>query len=216
MDLASKKIPSLKFHIPTQGFELSATKLVYYKDMDELIRQLLLLASKKDRLLIAIDGRGGSGKSMLAKYLQGKIPNSTILPSDDFLHSGLLKPEIERLKKEVLIPFKNGKVASYQKYNWESHELSDFRTIKPEGVLIVEGVYTLSDEMVNLFDYRIWIEYPADLGKARGLKRDRKEYKVETGEYWDKWIVKEKEYIEKEHPQEKANYIVEDNLEFKK
>lgn len=182
--------------------------------MDELIERLLSLASKKGRLLIAIDGRGGSGKSTLAKYLASIIPNVTVVPIDDFLHSGLLKPEIERLKKEVLVPFRNGEVATYQKYDWESCKLSDVKTIKHQGILIVEGSYSLSEGIVNLFDYKIWIEYPEDLSLERGLKRDRDEYKVDTSEYWNKWVIKEREYIQEENPQEKSDYIVDGSQAF--
>lgn len=183
--------------------------------MDTLVEKLKELAANKERILVAIDGRGGSGKSTLARYLQNKIPDAKILSGDDFLHDALLKPEIERLKEEVLLPFSNGETITYRKFDWETGELMAPQSIDPTGMLIVEGVYTLSEEIVNLFDYKIWVEYPADMALARGLARDRDEYhKVEPDAYWDQWVALEKEYIEHEKPQDKADYIIDGKQNF--
>lgn len=177
--------------------------------ISEIIYDIQSLVTKKLSVIVGIDGRGGSGKSTLAKYLQSEIPNTKILCADDFLHNTLLKPEIKRLKQEVLIPFACGKVATYRKFDWNSGELLEPQNIQPKGILIVEGVYALSQEIVDLFDYKIWVEYPADLALARGITRDREEYNiVEPEEYWDQWVNKEKEYIVHESPQNKADCIV--------
>ena len=96
-------------------------------DRYDVLRDITVLVGKLNnfagRLLVAIDGRCGAGKTTLASFLQNKI-EATVFHMDDFF----LRPEQrtaerlntpggnvdrERLESEVLIPLRAGEKTSH-------------------------------------------------------------------------------------------------------
>lgn len=173
--------------------------------LSELVEKITASPRKNPTKLIAIDGRGGSGKSTLATQLSELLPESSIVHIDDFDYP---RTDRQRLIDQVLFPLKNNQTARYQRYDSKTKKLAEWHEIMPGGIVIVEGVSTLHDILFQHFDYKIWIEYPADLGYQRGLERDRNIYKVDTKDEWlNVWLPSEKKYIEEQQPQKKADYI---------
>ena len=156
--------------------------------------------------MIAIDGRGGSGKSTLAEQLKQNLENVTIVHLDDFAYP---ETDRDRLLKQVILPLQADKTANYQRFDWGTKQLAEWHEIVPGGIVIIEGVSTLHDILNNYYDFRIWIECPAEVGFKRGLNRDENEYKVDTTNDWiNKWMPEEKKYVETHKPQDKADYII--------
>lgn len=175
-------------------------------NLNDLIQKILALPRKRQTLLIAIDGRGGSGKSTLSQKLQEKLPNVTIVHLDDFAYPDT---DRERLLKQVILPLEENKSARYQRFDWGTTQLGEWHEITPGGIVIVEGVSTLHDILYKHFDFKVWIECPANTGFQRGLKRDIDVYKVDTRDEWlNKWMPEEKKYIDEQKPQKRADYIV--------
>ena len=74
---------------------------------------------------IAIDGRGGSGKSTFAELLKTKLPDFTVLNGDDYFEP--IKDPIvwgefndERFTQDVLQPLKRGNAFVYRPYDWHA------------------------------------------------------------------------------------------------
>lgn len=90
------------------------------------------------------------------------------------------------------------------------HELLEpIREKGGDHVFIVEGVFALISELLPFYDYKIWVEYPEKMGFERGLQRDIKLNDIDNSEKWlNHWLPKEQEYINKEEPQKKADYII--------
>lgn len=174
----------------------------------ELPQDLLekLPSLNKKTLLIAIDGRGGSGKSTLADLLKKHFPKSAVVRLDDFAYPDT---DRERLLEQVVKPLKSNMPAKYQRYDWGTKQLAEWHEIQPGQMIIIEGVSTLHDLLNDYYDFRIWVECPAEIGLQRGLKRDISEYKVDTKDQWiNEWMPAEKKYIEEQKPQEKADFVV--------
>lgn len=176
-------------------------------DIQELIEQIKKLPRNQKTLLIAIDGRGGSGKSTLAKKLSEKIEKATIVHLDDFAYP---QTDRQRLLEQVILPLTADMPARYQRFDWPTQQLAEWHEILPGGVVIIEGVSTLHDMLNQHYDYRIWIECSPEVGFARGLKRDKEVYGVDTTEDWiTNWLPEEKQYVEQQQPQEQADFILE-------
>ncbi|MDF2880497.1 MAG: family ATPase [Clostridiaceae bacterium] len=89
--------------------------------------------------------------------------------------------DIKRFSVQVINPITEGKKSKYQKYYWTKDDLSEWRTILPNGLIIVEGVYCTCGELYDKYDIRIFVECNRDLRLNRGLERWRKFYEpVET------------------------------------
>ena len=122
----------------------------------EIITEIGKLKTKKDHLLIAIDGRCGSGKSTLGAYLQQKM-HGNLLHMDDFY----LRPEQrtpkrweepggnvdwERFLEEVLLPLHKGTKFTYRPTvgngNWISRwRWKQGRSILWKGLILVIQSY---------------------------------------------------------------------------
>lgn len=168
--------------------------------------------------IIAIDGLGGAGKSTLAESLSKFDLRSKIVRMDDFYLPSNKRCssddkeipvggnfDLQRLEQEVIIPFKNFKLTSYQKYNWLKDILEEWDEVKPGNLLIIEGVYSLHTILNKYYDVKVWVECNAGLRLKRGLERDGED----TEDLWTKeWMPLENQYIIQQNPVQYVDYIV--------
>lgn len=66
--------------------------------------------------------------------------------------------DIERLNQNVINLIISGKEARYQRYDWVLDDLKEWHTVQPNGLIIVEGVYSMSDELYSKYDIKIFVE----------------------------------------------------------
>jgi uridine kinase len=173
-------------------------------------------------LLVAIDGYGGSGKSCFTTLLHGALRAAgvtpvTIVEADGFVLNlreedwrpipsipGARAPhqiDLDRLRREVLEPLRTGSPAQFVHRDWWHPEKTEVRTVPSQGIVLVEGTYTLHGSLRDFYDERIYIECPPELALERALARD-----IPTGED----PVGELAWREVHHPTESA-YISEQN-----
>jgi uridine kinase len=186
----------------------------------ELIQVTSINKSNESMLLLAIDGPSASGKSTLAGQISKHFQQCTIIHVDDFYKTSLQRKnqisintqhgidfDLERLKQQVLEPIVLGKSANYQIYNWSSDRLTDTRTIKPSGLIIIEGIYSLRQDLQSYFDFKIWLEAPKKVCEERVLKRDQDG----TGNYsnWkNDYRPAEEQYITLQNPENSADLVL--------
>jgi uridine kinase len=70
--------------------------------------------------------------------------------------------------------------------------------------VILEGVSAMRDAFRPFLSYTIWVETPRDERLRRGLERDG----AEAFEQWQAWMTAEDDYIQREHPMETADIVV--------
>jgi uridine kinase len=158
-------------------------------------------------VLVAIDGRGGSGKSTIAAAVAAALPSARVVHLDDFA-----SPQVDRMRllEQVIVPLKANRAARYQRYDWNAKALADWFDIPTGGVVIIEGVSTLHDVLYEHVDVRVWVDCSAQVGFERGLARDRTVYGVDTHDQWvHEWMPAEQTYVDAQHPQDRADYIIE-------
>ena len=161
-------------------------RIAEYCTLKQTVEELIKAnCNKQSTLLIGIDGCGGSGKSTLARQLRADLQNVTIIHKDDFYlpSSRIMKTapsekpigadyDWNRLLNEVLAPLSQDKADYYQRYDWDSDRLAEWHTVPVGGIVIIEGVYTLRQELADYFDLKVWVDCPRDKRLARGLERD--------------------------------------------
>ena len=177
--------------------------------IQDVLNKIEGIHKNKEPVLVAIDGVGGSGKTTLAQQLHTRLKNSTIIQLDDFYSPKLKQVDIERLKNQVLIPLYSHEEAKYQIYEWKTDSYSSGHTLLPKGLIIFEGVFSLDKEIRNFYDYKIWIDYPADLGFKRGVNRDIKRDGIDNSDKWKNiWMPLEEQYRNQQHPEKYADYSI--------
>ena len=153
--------------------------------------------------IVAIDGPGGAGKSVLAREVAQAL-DAPIIQTDDFASWGNPLNWWPRLLEQVLEPLSQNKTAHYQKYDWEQKALTDWRTVKPSKYLILEGVSSSRKAFRPYLSYSVWVETPREERLRRGLERDGEEARKQ----WEQWMEEEAKYIAEEHPEQHVDVVV--------
>ncbi|MGG4265980.1 uridine kinase family protein [Peribacillus simplex] len=183
-----------------------------------LIAEIHEIPQKRSPYIMAIDGRGGSGKSTLASRIQAECPGSAVVHMDDFYLPSSKRIQLppapkqigadcdwERVFNQILKPLTVGKDARYQRYDWETDTMAEWHIVPAEGLVIIEGTYSIRNELAGSHDFTIWVECPRDQRLKRGLERDGEDAR----QMWeDNWMIHEDLYVDAQRPQERANLVV--------
>ena len=132
--------------------EYNAQEIILPDGFEALVRRVEELLARQGRVLTAIDGRCGSGKSTLSALLAARW-DCTLVHADDFF----LRPEQrtpqrlaqpggnfdrERFEAEVLAPLREGRDALYRPYDCHAGRLKEPVAAPCRPVVLAEGSYT--------------------------------------------------------------------------
>lgn len=169
---------------------------------------------KQNTLLVAIDGCGGAGKSTLASKLAELDASISIVHQDDFYLSTISLDETSdiganfdwsRLENEILHPLAQNRGGRFQRYDWNTDRLAEWKDIVQGGIVIIEGVYSLRQELLGYYDYKIWLDCPYPLRLLRGIKRDG----PAMMEKWkNEWMPMEDRYVTTLKPYSLADIVI--------
>lgn len=155
-------------------------------------------------LLVGIDGRGGAGKTTLARWLALRL-EATVVCSDEFARPGLPEWDWRRFAEQVLAPLRERRLAKYQRYDWALDRPGEWVEIPAAGVLIAEGVSITRRELGDPWDLRVWVECPFDVRLARVAERDALPLE---GKWIQDWVAEEGGYVVDQRPDERADVVV--------
>lgn len=151
---------------------------------------------------ILIDGRSGSGKTELAKRMALALPGSQLVRLDDIYPGwGGLEAGSRHVHDYVL----SASAPRWQRWDWVDNTPAEWHVLDPSRPIIVEGCGALSRANRALADYAIWVELDEPTRKARALARDGDAY----APHWEEWAAQEQAFIDREHPQDLADQVVE-------
>jgi uridine kinase len=163
--------------------------------------------------IIAVDGPGASGKSVFADKLRIVLAPCQVVHFDDF-YIPISDPSVigsnfdwQRLIQQVLEPLKSDTPITYQAFNWNTNTLDEWKILKKEKFIIIEGVTSGRYELRHYMDFMIFITTPYDNRLLRGIDRDG----IETKAKWiNDWMPREQRYEESElhQPRAKANMVI--------
>lgn len=152
---------------------------------------------------VAIDGFGGSGKSTLAARIVEAGPG-TLVHTDDFAAWDNPLDWWPRLLEQVLLPLSRNEEARYQRYDWDARQLAEWHTVKPGGLVVLEGVSSSREAFRPYLSLIVWVEAPRDLRLRRGLERDGEGMR----DTWLGWMASEDAWAEREDPRAHADLII--------
>jgi uridine kinase len=162
--------------------------------------------------IVAVDGRGGGGKTALANRLCRQLQPAAVVHSDDLAwhHSRFGWDDL--MIDGVLAPLRAGRAVRYQPPAWRTHGRHHHLEL-PAGLstVLVEGVGVSRRSLVPLLDAAVWVQSDLDEARERAIRRDIAEHgwtEAEALRNWYEWEDEELPFLGDDRPWERCCFIV--------
>jgi cytidylate kinase len=154
--------------------------------------------------VLAIDGRGGSGKTMLADRLASLLEAPVVHMDDLFPGWDGLAAAAPILRRWVLEPLARGEAARHRRYDWSRDAYGGWVDVPPSDTLVVEGCACGSRLAAPYLSLLFWIDAPRKVRFDRGMRRDGETFRP----HWERWALQEDALFAAEGTRERADYRV--------
>ncbi len=172
------------------------------RDYTRLVLAIWKKLILRGRIIVAIDGRCGSGKTTLATRLQKDL-RCVVYHMDDFFprpeqrtEERLSQPgenvDHERFLEEVLLPLHGTQPVTYRPFLCAQQQLGSPITEEPNRLTIVEGAYACHPELWGHYDLRVFLTIDSEDQMRRIEKRNGPEKAVM---FRNRWIPFEEKYF---------------------
>ncbi len=199
-------------------------KEIRFKEVVEAITELLEEPEQEEGMLVAIDGRSGSGKSYLADYLQkifaARKVNTKIFHMDDFYLQNAQRTEermaepggnvdYERFREEVLIPIFYGDTVKYRPFNCRLMDFDpeEMTEIRPGRLNIVEGSYSQHPYFGAPYALRIFMDIDSE-SQLENIRNRIGDDASRLEKFKTVWIPKEEAYFAAYKIEEQSDFVV--------
>lgn len=166
-----------------------------------VLLRIAALCREKSNVLIAIDGRCGSGKTGLAALIARLFPCNVFHMDDYYLPLDRRAPDWEtlpagnmdlvRFRTEVLLPARSGSSVSSVTYDCQSGTTRAPVRVPPRPLTVIEGSYSHHPALDVGYDLKIFLTCPPDEQVRRLQARE--------GDYFpmfrSRWIPMEERYF---------------------
>jgi len=152
-------------------------------------------------VIVAVDGRCGSGKTSVSAMLE-KLFDCNVFHMDDFYRPFEQRSEdwqqipagnmdLKRFKEEVLLPARAGKKVLYRKYDCQHGILHEAKAYPPKALTVIDGSYSHHPILAEQYDLKVFLT----LSKEEQARRLR----IREGDYYEigfvpMWIPMEERY----------------------
>jgi uridine kinase len=169
----------------------------------ELVSEILARKNAPSALRVAIDGRCGSGKTMLAEEIAGAMAASRL---------GVLRSSVDEFHHPREHRYRQGEYSARGYYE----DAFDYpailkhvsRPVPSDAVLLFDGVFVLRQELARCWDVRILVDVDAETTIARAVARDRGDREIIERKYRVRYEPAWRIYADEEEPERKADLIV--------
>lgn len=169
----------------------------------ELLQAIDERLPRQAHLLLAIDGGSASGKTTLAALLAQRYGCPVFHMDDFFLRPEQRTPQRlaepggnvdrERFFSEVLQPLRQGRPASYRRYDCQTGQLLP-PVLRQAGQLnVIEGAYSMHPELSALYDLSVFLAVSPEMQHRRILQREPA-FKQQL--FFQQWIPMENRYFQ--------------------
>lgn len=211
------------------------------QEIYKVISTIILDSAPYRPLLVAINGKDASGKTMmanaLATYLSTQTSREIIRISiDDFMNERAIRYtladsagrgcydytfDIDSLVKYVLKPLKQSEGWTYKDKVFDhvtnTKVATPDKTASQDAVVIIDGVFLYRHDLVDYWDIKILLNTDDSIVIERGATRDQERigsYEKARRKYIDRYIASQTIYFSEAKPEDVADIII-DNNDFK-
>ena len=174
------------------------------------------LAQKPTKpLVLALDGRCGSGKTPLADRLTRQFPASIVLHTDDFYlpptqrvrgweKTPCANMDLIRLRDEALRPAYESQPVLYRAYSCRAGAYQPVQELAPQPLVILEGSYSHHPLLAGYETLRVFVTCSREEQTRRLQAREGERY----ANFAARWIPLEEGYFAQYRSEEPADLAV--------
>jgi hypothetical protein len=157
--------------------------------------------------LIAVDGRGGAGKSTLVARLRAVVPTSAVVHTDDIAWNHACFDWGDLMVEHVLRPLHRAEAVDFRPPAWIAHDRPGAIRV-PSGVDVVwlEGSGIIREELATWIDASIWVQGDLDEQERRLVARDGDS--AAQRRHVAEWLTEELPFMLRQQPWRKATVVV--------
>lgn len=166
-----------------------------------LVERIEAELSRKPYVLIALDGRCGSGKTTLAALLGERWPSRLLHMDDFYLPFPQRAPDwesipagnmdLERFRREVLLPAREGAAISCRRCDCHAGRFLEPVELPPAPLTLVEGSYSLHPRLAGFYDLSVFVTCPPEEQYHRLREREGERFPA----FQARWIPLEERYF---------------------
>ena len=153
-------------------------------------------------MLIALDGRCGSGKTTLAAQLAEQFPGSAVFHTDDYYlppaqripnwaETPCANMDLTRLREEVLVPAQAGAAVRSRAYSCREGAYLPEQCVPPAPLYILEGSYSHHPILAGFYDLKVFVTCSKEEQSRRLQAREGERYE----NFVRRWIPLEEAYF---------------------
>ena len=166
-------------------------------------------------LVLALDGRCGSGKTTLAAALAEQFPDSTVLHTDDFYlppagrvpgweQIPCANMDLTRLRDEALRPAYKGLPVPYRAYSCREGACLPVQQLRAQPLVILEGSYSHHPLLAGYETLRVFVTCSKQEQTRRLQAREGGRY----ANFAARWIPLEEAYFTQYNVEDKADFVM--------
>lgn len=172
------------------------------------VRAALRGKGRDGRVVVAIDGPAGAGKTSLARRLAWELRGrevATIHMDDLYEGWGGLDEGLTAYLADTVVPqLSQGGPVVHRVYDW-AEGCFDAEAVAPDSpVLVIEGVGSGQPVLAAAVDLVVWVEAPADVCAQRWLERDG----TQMTQHLPQWVADQDSHFDRHRTRQRADLII--------
>jgi hypothetical protein len=157
--------------------------------------------------VIAVDGRGGAGKSTLVERLRAVVPASAVVHTDDIAWNQAFFDWGTLMVEHVLRPLHRGEAVDFRPPAWVEHgRPGAIRVPSGADVVWIEGTGIIREELAAWIDASVWVQGDLDEQERRLVARDGDS--ADQRRHVAEWLAEELPLMLREQPWRRATIVV--------
>jgi uridine kinase len=179
-------------------------------DVQDVVDAIEQRRTELGRVAVGVSGFAGAGKSVLARRVVDSVHGAVRVRGDDFLDPARVHRrsrdwdgvDRERLRSEVLEPFRAGRDVEVRRLDWSTGRLGDPTPLPRASVLVIDAIGIFHPDLLPRFDLTVWVDADLQVAQQRGMARDRAADMDHDRLWTDVWTPNDRDF---EHAFDPAN-----------